>query len=76
MKGYKNKANREREERAFYWRETFALLCNINRGENTEPISGEDVYPLEIDKYKAPAKPSDDILRMMQELTKRMNDGN
>ncbi len=75
IKGYQNKTTREREERAYYWRETYALFCNIYRGEHDEAVLGSDIYPLSADKDIV-RKPSEDALRQMMELTKRMNDGN
>lgn len=77
IKGYQNKTTREREERAYYWRELYALFCNIYRGEHDDTVLGSDIYPLSADKHtKAIRKPSDEVLRQMQELTNRMNNGN
>lgn len=76
IKGYQNKVTREREERAYYWRETYALFCNIYRGEHDDTVLGSDIYPLSADsRENTSKKPSVDVLKQMEELTKRMNNG-
>ena len=69
---------REQSERAYFFREQFALTYNINRGENTPSISGSEVYPLPSDNAIQPKAPSQEQLSIAKGLIEKLNskDGN
>lgn len=51
--GYLRRTNKD----GLYFRELYALLYNINRGEKTPPIDGMDVLVLPGEKKKRASQP-------------------